>query len=356
MLSRTVTELDNYDITVGYGASYDPKQVSALKEEGIETKSFPLVRHYNPITAFPAVLSIARYLRQQEFDIVHTHSTEAGIIGRTAAALAGTPNVVHTIHGVPFTEDRHTILNAFIERCERWVAPHTDRMVAIADVIADEYLSRDIGTPEQYRTIYCGIPVETFTEVKPATDLPGERPRVLMVGRLVAGKGLEVLLDAVESLDESATVLVAGDGPKQEAFEAEIIERGLEETVYPLGFRTDIPEVMAASDILVHPSFREGTPLVVFEAMASGLPVIATDIAGLPEQVQHGETGYLIPPGNAGALADHLQKLLFDPVLRERMGKLGLERAKRFSVDAMLGELDELYKALLAESDERIRS
>jgi glycosyltransferase involved in cell wall biosynthesis len=344
----TVRGLDDYEFTVGYGAEYDQDQVDLLEREGVATRRFPLIRHYNPVTTVPAVLSLARYLRREEFDIVHTHSTEAGIIGRFAAALAGVPNVVHTVHGVPFADDRNGLLNRFVLACERRAARYTDRIVTNADVIAEEYLELGIGTPDQYTTVYSGVDLDAFENAEPAEDLPGERPRVVMVGRLADGKGHEVLLDAVESLDSlDGSVCIVGDGPLYDSLERDVEARGLDDQVFLTGFRDDVPRILAASDVLVLPSYREGTPRVITEAMASGLPVVATDIAGIPEQVVDGENGYLIPTGDAMALAECISKLLAHVELREKMGARGLERAERFSIEAMVGELDEVYQGLL---------
>ena len=338
---------EDYEFTVGYGAEYDTEPLERLESWGVETKRFPLMRHYNPVTTVPAVVSLARYLRREEFDIVHTHSTEAGIIGRFAAALAGVPNVVHTVHGVPFTDDRNDVLNRFVLACERQAAKYTDTIATNADVIADEYLELGIGMPEQYTTVYSGVDLDAFRDASPATDLPGERPRVVMVGRLAEGKGHEVLLDAVDAMGESdGSVCIVGDGPLSDSLAASIEERGLSEQVFLTGYRDDVPRILAASDVVALPSFREGTPRVITEAMASGLPVVATDIAGIPEQVEDGESGFLIPTGDAEALADRLERLLADAELREQMGARGLKRVERFSVETMVEKLGGVYQKL----------
>lgn len=341
---------DDYEFTVGYGAEYDQEPLDKLDEWGVETKRFPLMRHYNPVTAVPAVVSLARYLRREEFDIVHTHSTEAGIIGRFAAALAGVPNVVHTVHGVPFTEDRNDLLNRFVLACERQAATYSDVIATNADVIAEEYLEEGIGRPEQYTTVYSGVDLDAFADATPVEDLPGERPRVVMVGRLAEGKGHGVLLDAVASMDDFAgSVCIVGDGPLSDSLASEIEERGLSEQVFLTGYRDDVPNILAASDVLVLPSFREGTPRVITEAMASGLPVVATDIAGIPEQIVDGVNGYLVPTGDAAAVRERLAELVEDSGLRERMGERGLERVETFSVEAMVGQLDGVYRELVGE-------
>jgi glycosyltransferase involved in cell wall biosynthesis len=348
-LIETVHNLDNYDITVGHGAFYHESQIERLEREGIRTKAFPLVRHYNPATAVPAVFSVAWFLSRNDFDIIHTNSTEAGIIGRVAAAIADVPAVVHTVHGVPFADDRNALLNQFVLTCERLAARYTDRIITNADLMAEEYLNRGIGTRDQYMTIPSGINLKPFRDASPAEDLPGGRPRIVMVGRLADGKGFDVLFDAVTEITHELSVCIVGDGPLVDTLESDIETRGLSDRVFLAGYRDDVPRVLAASDVLVLPSFREGTPRVITEAMAAGLPVVATDIAGIPEQVEHGESGYLIPPGDAATLANRLNELLADPQLRERFGQRGSELATQFSVEAMVDATTSLYELLLSE-------
>lgn len=344
----TVEGLEGYDFTVGHGAAADETQVERLEAIGVPTRRFPLLHHYNPVTAVPAVASVASHLRRADYDLVHTHSTEAGIVGRLAAHYAGVPAIVHTVHGVPFSTDRNRVLNRFVLAAERRVAPLTDRIVTNADAIAADYLEREIGEPDQYETVYSGIDVERFASAEPATDLPGDGVRITFVGRLVEGKGLWDLLEAVVELDRSdLTVTVVGEGPLRESLQTAVRERGLGDQVHLLGFREDVDRILAASDVFVLPSYREGTPRVITEAMASGLPVVATDIAGVPEQVEDGENGYLVAPGDAAALADRLECLLDDPARRERFGTASRERADRFSADAMLADLDAVYRAVL---------
>lgn len=344
---ETVLGLDGYEFTVGYGASYEPEQVQRLRSAGVQTKRFRTIRHYNPVTAVPAVLSVARYIRRGNFDIVHTHSTEAGIIGRFGAALAGVPAIIHTVHGVPFAPDRNDLLERFVLSCERAAAKRTDCLVTNADAIADDYLSRGIGSPEQYRTVYSGIDLERFHEATPATDIDGDGVRVVMVGRLADGKGFQDLLAAIDRLDCDLSVYLVGDGPMRSEIVADIERRGLEGTVHMLGYRKDVAEILAACDVFVLPSYREGTPRVITEAMASGLPVIATDIAGIPEQVADGENGFLIQPGDIGALADRLERLCSSATLREEFSSEGRNRVERFSKEQMLTDIKAVYDELL---------
>lgn len=341
---ETVLGLDAYDFTVGFGAEYDTDQVKRLKQADIETKRFRSIRHYNPVTAIPAVGAVSHYLRSEEFDLVHTHSTEAGIIGRFAASLVDIP-VIHTVHGVPFASDRNDFLEKFILQCERVAARRTDRLITNADAIADDYLARGIGKPTQYTTVYSGIDLSTFRAATPASDIIGDGVRIVMVGRLADGKGFEDLLAAVDRLEHAElSVYLVGEGPLRESLEDEIRRRGLSDTVEMLGYREDISAILAACDVFVLPSYREGTPRVITEAMASGLPVIATEIAGIPEQVEDGTNGILIQHGDVAALASELERLVESRELREQFGAASQERVERFSVATMLSDIDSVYQ------------
>ncbi len=342
---ETVFGLEEYEFTVGYGAEFDSDQVRQLEQNGITTQCFRTIRHYNPVTTLPAVVSVARYLRKEEFDIVHTHSTEAGIIGRFAATLAGVPAVVHTVHGVPFAEDRNVMLNRFVLGCERIAAPRTDRIVTNADAISKEYLDRGIGRPEQYTTVYSGIELDRFRDASPAVDIDRSGIRILMVSRLADGKGFYDLFDALERIEGEISVYVVGDGPLFEDLEATVDERDLPVTM--LGYRSDVAEIMAACDVFVLPSYREGTPRVITEAMASGLSVVATDIAGIPEQIADGESGFLIEPGDIEALANRLEQLCTSTKLREEFGAVNRERVERFSKEQMLTDIEAVYENVL---------
>jgi glycosyltransferase involved in cell wall biosynthesis len=347
---KLVQGVEDYSAILGYGSDALPERVREFRDAGAETHQFGLMMHYNPITAPLAVASVATFLRGRDVDIVHTHSTEAGIIGRFAAAMVDGPKVVHTVHGVPFSEDRNRLLNRFVLSAERFTARYSDRILTNTDRIRDDYLRRGIGVREQYRTIHSGIDIEQFSEADPANDIDADIVRVVMVARLAEGKGFDVLLDAAEELREMVHVYIAGDGPLEERIETEIEDRGLGDAVSLLGFRRDIPAVLAASDILVLPSYREGMPRVVTEAMATGLPVVATNIAGIPDQVVDGETGYLIPTGDARALAERVRRLATRPDLRKRMGEAGHRRAsENFSATEMVDRTQSVYKELLEE-------
>ncbi|MFB6141781.1 MAG: glycosyltransferase family 4 protein [Halorientalis sp.] len=336
-----------YDLRLGTGAAHDPERLADLRELGVETTAFRSIRHYNPFAALIAVVAVAWHLRRTDVEILHTHSTEAGVIGRLAAAFAGTPTVVHEVHGDPMTADRNGLLNRFLLAAERRCARLSDRIVVKSERIRETYLDRGIGRPEQYVVIHHGVETERFRTAAPERrEREAEPVRLLFVGRLADGKGLFDLLDALERVAESRDVWlqIAGEGPLAEELAREIDERGLPAEL--LGYREDVPALMADADVLALPSYREGTPRVVTEAMASGLPVVATAIAGIPDQVADGESGYLVEPGDVAALADRIADLVEDPETRAAFGSRGQERAEEFDIDRAKDAYRELYRSL----------
>ena len=353
--AKTLAELvalrHKYAFTLGYGAEFSPMQIAGIAKLDIPTRRFSSIRRYDPISLTLACLQVYGYLKAGHFEIVHTHSTEAGIIGRVAARWARVPIIIHTIHGIPFTKQRNPFLGRFLLIMERLVAPWTTRLIANADVIKDVYLKSGVGQPEQIVTIRSGIDLERFAAALP-TDLglPPGTFKVLTVARLTPGKGFRELLEAATQLVEKLpkfVFLIAGEGPLRAKLEEEIKSRNLTGRVRLLGYQSDLAELMKAADLFVLPSYREGTPRVISEAMAAGLPVVATRVDGIPEQVEHGVSGLLVEPRQVRPLVEAILELALDEGLRRRMGEAGRKRAEAYSMDTMVAAIDQLYQELL---------
>lgn len=340
----------NYDVRLGVGAGYDSDQLSKIESWGVDTQIFPLIRHYNPFTAVPAVLQVMRHLRRNDIDIIHTHSTEAGVIGRLAGWLAGTPVIIHEIHGDPVAVDRNSALNKFVIVAERICAKVSTRLIAKSSKIKQDYLSRDIGTEEQYRIIYHGVDLGEYGAHENTNIFNDDKTTMLYVGRLTNGKGLYDLLDAMSQLKNSEIqLLIAGDGSETAELKEYARNLGLDDSVSFLGYREDIPKLMTAADALVLPSYREGTPRVITEALASGTPVISTRIAGIPEQVADGETGVLLEPGDIGELVQSMKDVAENPGRWEQMGHRAPSTVSKFSLDTATNSFLELYEDVLSE-------
>jgi glycosyltransferase involved in cell wall biosynthesis len=296
-------------------------------------------------------------LRELKPDVVHTHSSKAGIIGRWAAHKARMPFIVHTIHGLAFTASTSRLANAFYEMLERKTAPMTHKIVCVADAMRDQSLAAGIGTPDQYVTIYSGMPTGPFVhppvprgEVRRSLGLADEDVVIGTIARLFYLKGHEDLLQIAPPLCANfgrLKFLWVGDGLLRAQFERQIEQLGLKGRFVLVGLVPPerIPELVNAMDILVHPSRREGLARALPQGSLAGIPVITYDIDGNREGVIDGRTGYVLLPFDTGKLAAAIMTLMNDAPLRLTMGAAGREFAlNRFDAKVMIDALERLYE------------
>lgn len=315
-----------------------------------------LVRAVHPVRDLVALLRLWRLFRNGRWDVVHTHSSKAGILGRLAARLAGVPHVVHTVHGWGFTPGQSRLVFHAYVALERWCARACDVLVVVGNADRDEGLARGIGRPDQYRLIRSGIEVGAFRDVRvEAGDVrrrlgvPPDAFVVGCVGRLSAQKAPLDLVDAFGRLAAGhphAHLVLVGDGPLRGAVEEAVARAGLGARVHLTGLRRDVPELLRAFDVLALSSRWEGLPRVFPQAMAAGLPIVATRVAGAADAVVPGESGFLVPPGDPAALAAALETLARDPTLLRRLGETGRARVEAFSAARMVRQLEAVYAAL----------
>jgi len=345
---QTLAKTGDYELHLGFGPENSVESFKAVGDFDPQIHEFDMLRHYNPPALIASVFEVSLFLRRIDVQILHTHSTEAGIVGRLAGRLAKTPIVIHEIHGDPITSDRNPVLNRFLLAAERLCAPMTSVFVAKSERIKNLYLSRGIGRPEQFEIIYHGVDIDRYQMTEQPTDLPSTDNTVLtFIGRIEKGKGLFDLLESVDRLNhKDLTLYIIGDGGQADAVAEEIRRRNLGETVHMLGYRTDIPAILNISNVFVLPSHREGTPRVITEALAAGVPVVSTDIAGIPEQVTEGVNGYLIEPGDVNALTDRLQELINSEQRRTEFAAQTSEGLSKFEQTVVEKELVSLYTRL----------
>src|SRR5450432_257439 len=247
-------------------------------------------------------------LREIKPDVVHTHSSKAGIIGRWAAHKAQMPFIVHTIHGLAFTASTSRLINSFYEMLERKTAPMTHKIVCVADAMREQSLAAGIGTADQYVTIYSGMQTAPFlnppvTREKIRADL-GLQPQHVVIGtiaRLFHLKGHDDLLDIAPKLCarfENLRFMWVGDGVLRPEFEKRIAEMNLQDRFILTGLvpPARIPELVNAMDILVHPSRREGLARALPQGSLAGIPVVTYDVDGNREGLIDGATGFLLHP------------------------------------------------------------
>jgi len=301
-------------------------------------------------------------------DIVHTHSSKAGIIGRWAAHKAKMPTIVHTIHGLAFTASKWRLVNSFYRFLEKRTAPMTDRIVCVADAMREQSLAAGIGRRGQYATIYSGMKTEPFVSPPVAREEVrrelGIEPEHLVVGtiaRLFELKGHDDLLEIAPELCAKVPrlrFLWIGDGLLKEPFERRMRQMGLRDRFILTGLvpPEKVPELTGAMDILVHPSRREGLARALPQGALAGKPTITYDIDGNREGVVDGDTGYVLPPFDRRKLMEAIMELAENDELRLKMGEAGRQFALgRFDTKVMVFELEKLYQELKNANDVHAR-
>ncbi len=347
--------------------------ISRAREIGIPLKIIPAMRRaVRPMLDILAAAALRRIFAELRPAIVQSHSSKAGVLARWAARRARVPVVVHRIHGVAFHRFAGRAANAVYVAAERAVAPCANRLVSVADCLTRACLAAGIGREEQYITIPTGIDVRPYTlsastrketraRVRRELGLADGDLVIVKVARLSDLKGQSFVRDAapevLRALPE-ARFLFVGGGNLRSSLERRAGAETPPGTVRFTGLVPPerIPELLAASDVLVHSSLHEGLPRALVQAHMAALPVVSFDVDGAPEIVEHGRSGSLVPPRDVGGLASALIELGRDASLRERFGRRGRERAlERFSAEALVRATDRLYRELLAGNDMRRR-
>jgi sugar transferase (PEP-CTERM/EpsH1 system associated) len=294
------------------------------------------------------VWRLSRLLRHQRPHIVHAHTWGTLCEGYLAARIGGIASFVHGEHGTMELRQRNRLV-------QRWIWKRADCVLAVSSRLADR-MAREVGFPRQrVRVVRTGTDLTRYGAIpresaRRALDLPDGAFVIGTVGRLVPVKDHDTFLATLLRLGNAGldcVALVAGEGPRREELEARGRAVGLGSRVRFLGNRGDVDRVLAALDVFLLTSVSEGLPNSVLEAMASGLPVVATDVGGLQELVDHGVTGLLAPTKDAGALAAAVSALASDPARRQRMGAAGRSKAQsEFGLRRMLDEYERLYLEL----------
>ena len=347
-----------YDVALACGPG--APLVTAARRLGIPVTVFgSMVRNISPLRDLRCLIDNLRFLRRQRFDLVHTHSSKAGIATRFAAHRAGVPVIVHTIHGTPFRRELRSLVNRLAMLLERAAARRTHRLIAVAELVKQEFVDAGICAAERIETIYSGVDFTPFDvtvdadATKRALGIPAAHHVVGTVGHLMDHKGHRYLIDAARRVVDTTpdvTFLIAGEGPARAATEARIAAHGLEAHVRLLGDRDDVPALLAIMDVYVQPSLAEGLGRSMTEALYARRAVVATAINAVPEVVEHERTGLLVPPRSADAIADAIVGLLAQPDRRRWLGEQGHRRVStEFTANAMIERIDRLYRRLLAD-------
>jgi glycosyltransferase involved in cell wall biosynthesis len=343
---------DRYDVLLVSGPP-EGKEGSLLPEarrRGIRTEVVPeLVRPVRPDLDLRAFRRLVALFEDERPQIVHTHSSKAGILGRAAAWCARVPRIVHTNHGLPFYPGQPGSTRAIFWMLERWATAVTDRVVCVGEEMKRQSIRARLGPPGLFEVIYSGIEIERFDRARSARarlGLPEELPVVGVVSRMAAHKGHRYLLEAVPP---GVHVLLVGDGEERERLEAQVRSRGVPATFLGHVAPEEVPDLVAAMDVLVHPSLWEGLPRAAVEALLVGRPVVAFDCDGAREVVKDGVTGRLVPPGSVSELGRAIREVLARPDRGRSWGEAGRGACReKFEWRRSAEALGKLYDKLLA--------
>jgi len=321
-----------------------------------------LGREISPLRDFVATLRLARLIRRERPDILHTHTAKAGTVGRVAALFAGRhrpPIIVHTFHGHVLRGYFGVLRSRLFLLLERWLAKRTTALIAVSPQVRDDLVALGVAPAGRFAVIRLGIELgervdgqrNGRAESRRYLGIAPDRFAVGWIGRMTAVKRTDDVLVAFKLLREDgvdAVLCMVGDGPDRPGLEQRAQELGVVRDTLFLGYQEDVAPYYAAFDALVLPSSNEGTPVSAIEALAAGRPVVATRVGGVPDVVQEGEDGFLVEPGATGDLAARLAELARDPKLRERMGRAGRERVlPRYAVERLVDDVDRLYRSLM---------
>ncbi|HEV8132068.1 MAG TPA: glycosyltransferase family 4 protein [Acidobacteriota bacterium] len=328
----------------------------AVQKAGMEVFLIPsMAQEVQPAHDTISVFALKRLMQGRHFDLVHTHNSKAGFVGRLAARMARVPTVIHTVHGFAFHDAESALRRALFRSLERRAARWCDGMIFISQPLVDWAIRERIGLEVPKALIYSGIDVEAFRsadgrEFRRRLGIHSGQLVVGVVSKLWEGKGHEVLLHAwKEVLDNipltpRPVLVIVGEGYREPVLRALTAELKLENSVVFAGFQQDVPAVTAAIDVAVLPSLFEGMGRVVLEAMAAGKPVVASNVGGIPDLVKHGDNGLLVQPGSSHALKIALVEILSKPELRQHLaagGRAGMR--PEFSARHMVEQIHRFY-------------
>ncbi len=385
-----VVHLSNFDIGIQIHArnlnrylrdqGYSPYAVThpgrvirqdTVTPDGIPVKVIPFPSRITPFADLASLVKLVRYFRQENFDIVHAHTIKPGLLGRIAARVARVPVVLYTIHGFHFHDQMKPAQIAFYGFIERIGASLSDLLLSQNQEDIRTAVRMSIAKPDKIRHLGNGIDIRVFHPSRVTPELvkakreelriPNGHKVVAMVGRLVREKGFYEYFEAATILKRrgipAVFLSVGAVHEKKGAVDPIGLIRkfGLVGYLHFLGLRHDIPDLLAAVDVLVSPSYAEGIPRNVMEACAMGKPVVATDVRGTREIIENGVTGILVPPKDPAALAEAIQKVLLDGELASAMGKAARAKAEQMMDErAFFIRTDRFYRELLYQRQPRV--
>jgi glycosyltransferase involved in cell wall biosynthesis len=351
-------EAGSWDAQGGHTATLD--NLRLLEKARIRYHTVAsLVRHISPSSDLAALWNLVLLLREERPHVVHTHTSKAGVLGRLAAWIMGIPVIVHTPHGHVFYGHFSAVPSWVFLQLERALAWKTDRLIGLTPAEKREHLERGVGQANRFAVVPSGIDLDRFRKARASGkvipdwfECPSHARIIGSVGWLTDIKGHRFLIDAVALLRQTyhnLHLVIIGTGDQHDALLRRAAQVGVSYAIRLLGHREDIEICLAGLDCFVLPSLNEGMGRALIEAMASGLPVVASRVGGIPSLIEDGKNGLLVPAGDSSALASALRRILDDPTWSNELGthakySIGI----RYGIPAMVQAIESTYREAAA--------
>lgn len=348
-------------LVTGLEGPHEGSMRDLASKHGVEPRVLrELGREVSPLNDLRATLAMYRLIRKGRPHIVHTHMAKAGTAGRLAARLARVPIVVHTFHGHTFHSYWGPVKSAVFLQIERTLGAMTDRVIAVGDAQKADIAHYGVAPLNKILTIPLGLEIEPMLDaeqhrgrLRAELGIVDDRPLIGIVARLVPIKAHEVFLEAasiIRAASPESTFLIIGDGERRAELEALARQLGVADATRFLGWRDDMREVYADLDVVTLCSNNEGSPVALIEALAAARPVVSTRVGGVPNVVQDGESGLLVPPRDPVAFADSVLAILRDPARGTQLGLAGRRAVfPKHASTRLVQDVERLYLELARE-------
>ncbi len=361
---------DGYNVTLVAGEESERGFIEEIDlHNEAELKILPgLVRNISPVNDLKALINIYKLLKNGNYQIIHTHTAKAGILGRLAAKLAGVPIIIHGIHGTTFPEDINPLRRFLFKFLERITGRFTDFFITVGNDLKDIYLKAGIGKPEQYQTVHSGMDLDKFykaadysedmkNKIRTKYGIKEDEIVIAKVAKLQQRKGYKYYLQLVSRITathNNVKFLIVGSGSDDVKLKKMVKAKGLEQKVIFTGYCDNVEDIFAIMDIKVLTSLWEGLPRVLVQAAATGVPIVTFAVEGAYEIVKEGENGFVVPLKDVDLLEKRVTALIEDKKLRIKMGEYGRKKADySWSIDNMVNKIREIYKRLLMGEEEK---
>ena len=348
---------DKYEVEVAVGQNSNLSLIpSDIKAEKIDS----LVRSANPWKNIKALKDLFKHLKANNYDIIHTHQANAGVVGRLSAKSAKVPIIIHGLHGPTFHSNQNIFEMWFYILTEKILAKITTVFTVVGHDLKNRYLKKGIGREKNYHVIRSGMELKRFSDVseiriaernKIRKELGFDEGKFLIgvIAALEPRKGHIYLIEAARTLkNKNVKFLFVGGGWYEEKLRKKVLDFGLEDTIKFIGYREDVENIIAASDVIALTSLWEGLPQVLVQAAAAGKPMVSFAVEGATEVIKEGVNGFSVPLKDVKAFERKLRYLIKNPKKAEEMGKKGKEIiGDEWKLSRMQEKVIKLYEGLI---------